>query len=324
MALINKPDVTKIWAATGPTSAPPDTKIASGWGPEMMPLEWENYLQNRTDVMLNHISQRGIPEWDAITEYQAGRSYTTGSNGVVYLAVTTNTNANPVTDSGVNWTRAFPSASGGGASGIWGITISGSAASLSVGRTISMTGDVTWSTPGFNGTTNVSGVAILANTGVAAGTYNNVPTSLRPMTVDTKGRITSVGAAIAITPEWSNVLSKPTTIAGFGITDAVTKDSNTGSAQLPSGTTAERSPNSAGRVRFNTSVGRAEINNGSSWGSLGGASGGGSDAVFYLNDQVVNNSYTIQAGQNAMSAGPIVLADGVTITISDGSVWTVI
>lgn len=325
MALITKPDVTKIWASTpGATAAPPDAKITSGWGLEMMPAEWENFLQNRNDLMLNHLSQRGIAEWDAVTEYQANRSYVTGSNGVVYLALTTQQNINPTTDSGTNWTRAFPAANGGGATGTWSISISGSAATLSTGRTISATGDVTWTTPAFNGSGNVTATATLANTGVAAGTYNNVPTALRPMTVDAKGRITSVGASIAITPDWSNILSKPTTASGFGITDVVVKDSDTGSAQLPAGTTAERSANGAGKVRFNTTVGRAEINSGTSWGSLGGASGGGADAVFYLNDQTVNNSYTIPAGQNAMSSGPITIADGVVVSISDGSVWTVL
>jgi hypothetical protein len=107
MALINKPDISKIWASTGSKVAPLDAKIATGWIQEMMPAEWENFLQNRTDVMLNHISQRGIPEWDAVTEYQAGRSYVTSSSGTVYRAVTTNTNISPSSDSGTNWVKAF-------------------------------------------------------------------------------------------------------------------------------------------------------------------------------------------------------------------------
>lgn len=55
----------------------------------------------------------------------------------------------------------------------------------------------------------------------------------------------------------------------------------------------------------------------------GGATGGGADQVFYLNDQTINNDYTIPAGQNAHSAGPITIADGKSVTISDGSVWTI-
>lgn len=105
---------------------------------------------------------------------------------------------------------------------------------------------------------------------------------------------------------------------------SVQKDSNTGAAALPVGTNAQRPANSAGRLRFNSDTSRFEGNNGSAWGSLGGATGGGNDAVFYQNDQVVNNDYTIPGGQNAMSAGPITIANGKTVTVSNGSVWTVV
>lgn len=65
----------------------------------------------------------------------------------------------------------------------------GSAATLTTGRTIGMTGDVTWTSASFNGSGNVTGTATLANSGVTAGTYN-VPT----ITVDAKGRVTSAAS----------------------------------------------------------------------------------------------------------------------------------
>ena len=324
MALINKPDISKIWAATGSTAAPPDAKIASGWGYEMMPFEWENYLQNRTDVTLSHINQRGIAEWDALTEYQAGRSYATGSNGVVYSALTTNTNINPTSDGGTNWVRAFPGVTGGGATGTWGVSISGSAATLTTGRVISTDGDVSITFPAFDGSSNITATAVLENTGVTAGTYNGVATQVRPFVVDAKGRIGAVGAGVTITPAWASVTSKPTTISGYGITDAVSKDSSTGGAYIPSGLTSQRGTAVVGKFRFNTTVGRGEIYNGTNWGSLGGATGGGADAVFYLNDQVVNNNFLLVAGQNAGTFGPISIADGVTVTISDGCTWSIV
>jgi hypothetical protein len=43
-----------------------------------------------------------------------------------------------------------------------------------------------------------------------------------------------------------------------------------------------------------------------------------------VNSQTVSASYTIPSGSNAMSAGPVTVADGITVTVSDGSVWTVI
>jgi hypothetical protein len=49
-----------------------------------------------------------------------------------------------------------------------------------------------------------------------------------------------------------------------------------------------------------------------------GATGGGSDEVFYENDQTVTTNYTITNGKNAMSAGPITINSGVTVTVGSG------
>jgi hypothetical protein len=62
----------------------------------------------------------------------------------------------------------------------------------------------------------------------------------------------------------------------------------------------------------------------SSGSGSGGATGGGADEVFYLNGQIVTADYSIPTGKNAMSAGVITIADGVTVTIPDNSTWTVV
>lgn len=54
-----------------------------------------------------------------------------------------------------------------------------------------------------------------------------------------------------------------------------------------------------------------------------GATGAGGDRVFIQNGQTVNFSYTIPAGLNAISAGPITVGATATVTIPDGSYWTV-
>lgn len=70
------------------------------------------------------------------------------------------------------------------------------------------------------------------------------------------------------------------------------------------------------------------ITDGTSWRTVGlsggGASGGGSDQVFYENGQTVTTNYSITSGKNAMSAGPITVNSGVTVTIPTGSVWTIV
>ena len=98
----------------------------------------------------------------------------------------------------------------------------------------------------------------------------------------------------------------------------------TGAAQLPAGTTAQRPANGVGKLRFNNNTLRFEGNNGTAWGSLGGATGGGNDDAFYENTNTITSDYTITVGKNAMSAGPITIADGATVTIPDGSVWTIV
>jgi hypothetical protein len=58
--------------------------------------------------------------------------------------------------------------------------------------------------------------------------------------------------------------------------------------------------------------------------SSSGAIGGGTDSIFFLNDLTVFEDYTIPLNKNAMTAGPITVADGKTVTIQDGSTWTIV
>jgi hypothetical protein len=60
------------------------------------------------------------------------------------------------------------------------------------------------------------------------------------------------------------------------------------------------------------------------WGEAGGgAKGGGTDEVFYENDQLVTANYTITTSKNAITAGRININSGVVITIPSGSYWVV-
>lgn len=61
------------------------------------------------------------------------------------------------------------------------------------------------------------------------------------------------------------------------------------------------------------------------WSSIGsGATGGGTNQVFVLNDQLVTASYTIPVGKNATSAGPITINAGVVVTVSTDSYWVIV
>lgn len=109
-------------------------------------------------------------------------------------------------------------------------------------QTITLTGDVTGSGTG-------SFAATLANSGVTAGTYRSV-------TVDAKGRVTGG--------------TNPTTLAGYGITDAVTAGAGGAiieNAQTISANytlTAGRNGMSAGTITINSGV-TVTIPSGASW-----------------------------------------------------------
>ena len=74
-----------------------------------------------------------------------------------------------------------------------------------------LTGDVTASA-GSNSTT-------LSDTAVTAASYGSA-TEVGAFTVDAKGRLTAA-SNVTVTPAFSNVTSTPTTLSGYGITDAV-------------------------------------------------------------------------------------------------------
>lgn len=102
--------------------------------------------------------------------------------------------------------------------------------------------------------------------------------------------------------------------------------SGTGYLDLPAGTTAQRpgSPNS-GMIRFNTTLGQFEGYNGTIWSSVGGgATGGGSDTVFLENSNTVTTNYTLTTNKNAVSAGPVTVNSGVTVTIPSGASWVIV
>jgi len=62
-----------------------------------------------------------------------------------------------------------------------------------------------------------------------------------------------------------------------------------------------------------------------SWGeAAAGATGGGSDKIFWENGQTVTTNYTITNNFNSMSAGPITINNGIVVTIGTGEHWTIV
>jgi hypothetical protein len=54
------------------------------------------------------------------------------------------------------------------------------------------------------------------------------------------------------------------------------------------------------------------------------AAGGATEGVFYQNDATLATSHSIPTNKNAVSAGPITIASGVTVTVPSGSRWSIV
>jgi hypothetical protein len=104
---------------------------------------------------------------------------------------------------------------------------------------------------------------------------------------------------------------------------AVMESGNNASAKIPSGTTAQRdgSP-SAGFFRWNTTTSSAEIYDGSDWGLVGG--GNTTGKVMWEHSYTVAENYEITSGNNALTAGPITINSGYSVTVPSGSTWVVV
>ena len=98
--------------------------------------------------------------------------------------------------------------------------------------------------------------------------------------------------------------------------------SGTGAVTQTVGTTAQRPGSAAaGMFRYNSTTGEFEGYT-TGWGSIGGgASAGG---AIYENVDDITANYTITAGSNGMSVGPMTLASGVTVTVPSGQRWVIL
>lgn len=197
-------------------------------------------------------------------------------------------------------------------------------------ETISATGDISGRTLNASGSITVGSYLYGSGTGqfkIPAGT-----------TAQRAGSFTGIGSITGTTLSLSSVSAGAAyvgaTITGTGVTSGtritafVTGTGGAGtytvSASQTVASTTITDQAVAGMIRYNSTLSTFEGYS-SSWGSIGGgATGGGSDAVFNLNDKTITTSYTIAATKNANSVGPLTLNSGVVITISSGSRWVVL
>ncbi len=181
--------------------------------------------------------------------------------------------------------------------------------------------------------------SIIVPIDMTAGTKETVPlnavipisgaSSSNPVNMKVRMQATSANGTIELFEFSSIVVSQ--TIAS---TNTVQKDSSTGVAYLPAGTTAQRPAlaNGVVGIRYNTDLASSEVGVGTTgattWSPVGGgATGGGADTVFVETSYTVTQDYTITAGKSAITVGDangnVTIQDGVTISIPDNSIWVI-
>ena len=186
-------------------------------------------------------------------------------------------------------------------------------------------------------------LSVTGNTNAAAATYTGNVAALNISTANvaatgtgafsgnvsalniSTANVTATGSGAFTGNVSANNVTITTTLTGNNANlSGTVRMTSTGAVLVPAGTTGERPTAATGLFRFNSSLTRFEGYNGASWGTLGGATGGGNDQIFYENGQNVTTNYTIASTKNAMSAGPITIDSGATVTVDTGANWVIV
>ena len=166
----------------------------------------------------------------------------------------------------------------------------------------------------FDGSSNISlnnnaitnGAGYITSSGTSAACSGNAATATQLQTARTIAGVSFNGTAnISLN---NNAITNG---AGY-VTSSVINSLN--ASNLSSGTIPD--------ARFPSTLPAVDGSN--LTGISAGATGGGSDEVFYENDQTVTTNYTITNGKNAMAAGPITINSGVTVTVGSGETLTIV
>jgi hypothetical protein len=176
---------------------------------------------------------------------------------------------------------------------------------LTQNQPITLSGDVDGS--------GVAEFAVTLKSIVTAGTYNNQATHVRPFTIDAKGRVTGFGNPVLITPAYTDLTGRPTTVAQLGLSDGVST-----STFMYIGNTGVQVGRAPGALSLSgVSLSTLTI----STGLTGGTYNGGSTATIAIDTSVVATLSAVQTLTNKTLTSPSINSPTISnASISSGTI----
>ena len=220
------------------------------------------------------------------TSYNGTSAVTIAINSTVATLTGTQTLTNKTIAAASNTISGLTNANLSGTAGITNANLANS--SVTIGSTAIALGA---------SATTISGLTSVSSTGFTGALTGNASTATTLQTARTINTVSFNGSA--------NIVVEP----------YIENDDSTNATRyitfVDSSTAGHQRLNEDSNFTINPSTGTVTTN-------------GAFASIFSLNKNAIDTSYSIPSGYNATSAGPVVINNGITVTIPDGSTWVIV